>query len=98
MLISLFILQLWDLSSRSLLTTFQFPQPISCIAWDITERIFFAASPGPQGLIHQMNLFRRRANHSGGITEAVGGAGVVDIIRVTDDDPLTRKKRLISVG
>lgn len=91
--------QLWDLSSHSLLTTFQFPQPISCIVWDITERIFFAASPGPQGLIHQVNLFRRRADHSvGGITEALGGAGVADVIRVGDDDPKTHKKRLISVG
>ncbi|KAF8075050.1 WD40-repeat-containing domain protein [Lyophyllum atratum] len=79
--------KLWDLSSRSLLTTFQFPQPISCLAWDLTERIFFAASA--DGSIHQMNLFRQRDTEKGGqFTEAIGGAGVADIIR----------KRLISVG
>ncbi|KAF7971945.1 hypothetical protein HWV62_19401 [Athelia sp. TMB] len=91
--------KLWDLSSRSLLTTFQFPKAISCIAWDSTERIFFAASPGPEGSIHQVNLFTRRPDHSaGGSIEAVGGAGVADTIRVGDEDPKTRRKRLISVG
>jgi pre-rRNA-processing protein IPI3 len=47
-----------------------------------------------------MNLFRERASKLGGITmEAVGGAGVTDIIRVDDDDTReARKKRLISVG
>lgn len=58
--------------------------------------MFFAASS--DGSIHQMNLFRQRDNKSGGqITEAVGGAGVSDIIRVGDEDPQVRKKRLISV-
>ena len=90
--------QLWDISSRSLLTTFHFPQPISYLAWDVTERLFFAASTN--GSIHQMNLFRERASKLGGITtEAVGGAGVTDIIRVDDDETReARKKRLISVG
>jgi hypothetical protein len=90
--------QLWDLSSRSLLTTFHFPQPISYLAWDVTERLFFAASA--DGSIHQMNLFRERASKFGGIiTESVGGAGVTDIIRVDDDVTReARKKRLISVG
>lgn len=47
-----------------------------------------------------MNLFRERASKFGGITtEAVGGAGVTDIIRVDDDETReARKKRLISVG
>ncbi|KAF8202202.1 WD40-repeat-containing domain protein [Pholiota molesta] len=90
--------KLWDLSSRSLLTTFHFPQPISHLAWDLTERLFFAASS--DGSIHQMNLFRERASKMGGtVTEAVGGAGVTDVIRVDDEESReARKKRLISVG
>ncbi|RDB23532.1 Pre-rRNA-processing protein IPI3 [Hypsizygus marmoreus] len=89
--------KLWDLSSRSLLTTFQFPQPITHLAWDLTERIFLAASS--DGSIHQMNLFRHRDTKKGGqFTEAIGGAGISDIIRVGEEDRETRKKRLISVG
>ena len=81
-----------------MLTTFHFPQPISYLAWDVTERLFFAASA--DGSIHQMNLFRERASKLGGITtEAIGGGGVTDIIRVDDDETReARKKRLISVG
>jgi pre-rRNA-processing protein IPI3 len=47
-----------------------------------------------------MNLFRDRETKAGGIiTEAVGGGGVTDIIRVDDDENReARKKRLISVG
>ncbi|KAJ7623486.1 WD40 repeat-like protein [Roridomyces roridus] len=90
--------KLWDLASQTLLTTFQFPQPISCLAWDITERMFFAASK--DGSIHQMDLFRQREDKTGGhLLEAIGGAGVTDIIRVGDDaHTKTQKKRLISVG
>jgi len=90
--------KLWDLSSRSLLTTFHFPQPISCLAWDITERLFFAASPN--GSIHQMNLFYERESKLGGtVVEAVGGAGVTDVIRhESDQSREARKKRLIPVG
>ncbi|KAF9480515.1 WD40 repeat-like protein [Pholiota conissans] len=90
--------KLWDLSSRSLLTTFSFPQPISHLAWDVTERLFFAASA--DGSIHQMNLFRERMSNIGGmVAEAIGGAGVTDVIRVDDDESReARKKRLISVG
>ncbi|KAJ6496765.1 WD40 repeat-like protein [Mycena vulgaris] len=90
--------KLWDLSTQSLLTTFQFPQPISCLAWDLTERMFFAASK--DGSIHQMNLFRQREDKSGShIMEAIGGAGVTDIIRVGDEDQTkAQKRRLISVG
>jgi pre-rRNA-processing protein IPI3 len=61
--------------------------------------MFFAASPDPQGSIHQVNMFRRRADHStGGVTEAIGGAGVADVIRMGEEDPKTRNKRLITVG
>lgn len=91
--------KLWDLSSRTLLTTFQFPNPIYCIAWDVTERMFFAASPDSEGSIHQVNLFRRQADHSaGGVIKAVGGAGIGDIVQVGDEDPKALKKRLITVG
>ncbi|KAH9014165.1 WD40 repeat-like protein [Lactarius deliciosus] len=79
--------KIWDLSSKSLLTTFQFPHAVACIAWDLTERLFFAAST--DGSIHQVNLFRTRANKSGGyVAEAIGGAGVNDVLL----------RRLISVG
>ncbi|KAH7929113.1 WD40 repeat-like protein [Leucogyrophana mollusca] len=89
--------KLWDITSHSLLTTFHFPQPISCIAWDVTERLFFAASV--QGSIHQVNLFRQRASNVGGqVIEAVGGAGATDVIRIGDEDEQGRRKRLISVG
>ncbi|KAJ7113691.1 WD40 repeat-like protein [Mycena crocata] len=90
--------KLWDLASQSLLTTFQFPQPISCLAWDLTERMFFAASK--DGSIHQMNMFRQREDKSGGhVMEAIGGAGVTDIIRVGNEDQTkAQKRRLISVG
>ncbi|ETW79118.1 hypothetical protein HETIRDRAFT_156059 [Heterobasidion irregulare TC 32-1] len=89
--------KLWDLSSKTLLTTFHFPHAIACIAWDVTERLFFAAST--DGSIHQVNLFSVREDKTGGrITEAVGGAGVSDIIRIGDQDPREAKKRLISIG
>lgn len=46
-----------------------------------------------------MNLFRYRDTKSGGqFTEAIGGAGLSDIIRVGEEDRETRKRRLISVG
>ncbi|GLB41732.1 putative WD40 repeat-like protein [Lyophyllum shimeji] len=90
--------KLWDLSSKSLLTTFQFPRPIACLAWDLTERIFFAASA--DGSIHQMNLFRQRGTKAcAQFTEAIGGAGGTEIIRVGEEETReAQKKRLISVG
>ncbi|KAI0923858.1 hypothetical protein AcV5_009285 [Taiwanofungus camphoratus] len=89
--------KLWDLSSKSLLTTFNFPQPITCLAWDRTERLFFAASA--DGSIHQVNLFRQREDkYCRPAMEAVGGGGVDDIIRINDEDPPVARKRLISVG
>ncbi|KAG1876566.1 WD40-repeat-containing domain protein [Suillus subalutaceus] len=88
--------KLWDLSSQSLLTTFHFPKPISSTVWDITERLFFAASL--DGSIYQVNLFRQRTEkHAGQTIEAVGGAGVSDLIRVADEDSNSRKC-LITVG
>ncbi|KAG6817549.1 hypothetical protein H0H87_007517 [Tephrocybe sp. NHM501043] len=51
------------------------------------------------GSIHQINLFRQRDTKKGGqFTEAIGGAGVSDIIRVGEEDREAQKKRLISVG
>ncbi|TFY58203.1 hypothetical protein EVG20_g8242 [Dentipellis fragilis] len=87
----------WDLSSKTLLTTFQFPHVPTCLAWDVTERMFFAGSA--EGDVFQMNLFRQREDKSGGRSaEAVGGAGVTDIIRFGDEDPKEAKRRLIAVG
>jgi pre-rRNA-processing protein IPI3 len=93
----LMAMELWDVSSRSLLTTFQFPRPITSLVWDSTERLFFAASK--DGYIHQMNLFRQRETKAGGqYMEAVGGGGVSDIVRVGEEGNRANKKRLISVG
>jgi len=65
----------------------------------VTERVFFAASPDSEGSIHQVNLYRRQADHlAGGVIKAVGGAGIGDIVRVGDEDPKALKKRLITVG
>ena len=89
-------MQLWDLESKSLLTTFHFPRPISSLAWDVTERLFFAASP--DGFIHQVNLFRQRDDKLSRIMEAVGGAGSTDVIRITDEDAHAVRRRLIAVG
>lgn len=89
--------KLWDLSSKSLLTTFQFPHAVTSIAWDVTERLFFAAST--DGSIHQVNLFRTRIDKTGArVAEAVGGAGISDLLSVGDDDPSIGKRRLVSVG
>ncbi|KAI3611032.1 pre-rrna-processing protein ipi3 [Moniliophthora roreri] len=82
--------KIWDLSSRTLLTTFMFPQAISSLAWDITERLFFAASA--DGSVYQVNLFKQREDKTKShISEAIGGGGVSDVIRVSDE-------RLIVVG
>ncbi|EIW79220.1 WD40 repeat-like protein [Coniophora puteana RWD-64-598 SS2] len=89
----------WDLSSSSLLCTFHFPKPISTLVLDPTERLFFAASA--DGSVHQVNLFRERADRPGGpALEAVGGGGINDTIRIEDFDTAggARRKRLISAG
>jgi hypothetical protein len=46
-----------------------------------------------------VNLFRQLEDKTGApIMEAVGGAGVTDVIRINDQDPKSNKKRLITVG
>lgn len=42
-----------------------------------------------------MNLFREREDKT---LEAIGGAGVTDVVRVGDEDAKPTKKRLISAG
>ncbi|KAI4529027.1 WD40 repeat-like protein [Schizophyllum commune Loenen D] len=88
--------KVWDLATKSLLTTFTFPQVISCLAWDVAERFFFAAAP--DGSVHQVNLFRDADEKSGIPAEAVGGAGLSDVIRIEDIPAEARRKRLISVS
>lgn len=87
--------KVWDLESKSLLTTFQFPRPISNLVWDYTERLFFAASP--DGFIHQVNLFKQRDDKLSRVMEAVGGGGSTDVVRITDEDQQAARKRLIAV-
>ncbi|KAF8317122.1 WD40 repeat-like protein [Clavulina sp. PMI_390] len=87
-----------DLASRSLLSTFQFPHPITTLAMDMTERVFFAASR--DGDVHQVNLYRRRTEQTserGPAMEAVGGGGQgsAELIGLEED---AQKKRLLSVG
>ncbi|KAH8111012.1 pre-rRNA-processing protein IPI3 [Phellopilus nigrolimitatus] len=91
--------KLWDLASRSLLTTFLFPSPIHSLAFEIAERTFFAASSdsnpsGPGGSVYQVKLFRKRDPQDirSGV-EALGGGGVAEAIRL-ETDP----KRMIAVG
>lgn len=54
--------KLWDLRTRSLLSTFVFEQPMHRVALDCTERFFFAAtSPNASdNLIYRIDLFRKR--------------------------------------
>lgn len=87
--------KVWDLSTQTLLSTFQFPKAITTIAWDATEQTFFAASSG--GSIHQVNLFSRREDK---FAVAVGGGGAADPFRLGDELLSTgpTKERLISVG
>ncbi|CBQ67712.1 related to WD-repeat protein crb3 [Sporisorium reilianum SRZ2] len=54
--------KLWDLRTRSLLSTFVFEQPIHRVTLDCTERFFFAAtSPtSSDNLVYRIDLFRKR--------------------------------------
>lgn len=54
--------KLWDLRTRSQLSTFVFEQPIHRVVLDCTERFFFAAtSPNSeQSLVYRIDLFRKR--------------------------------------
>lgn len=79
------------------MTTFQFPQIIAHLAWDVTERVFFAADI--DGSIHKVHLFQQRKNAAGDmIQEAVGGGGTNDIVRVGDNEQESQKKGPIQVG
>lgn len=65
---------------------------------DLTERVFFAASP--QGNIHQVNMFRKRVDQFGrrnGPMEAVGGEGQGTAERIGMEES-AEKERLITVG
>ncbi|KAF8518999.1 WD40 repeat-like protein [Hysterangium stoloniferum] len=87
--------KVWDLSTRTLLTSILFPQSIILLSVDPSERFIFAASH--EGSIYQYNLFRKRPDTSNArAIEALGGAGMSDTIRVIDDEAASR--RLISVG
>lgn len=54
--------KLWDLRTRSLLSSLVFEQPIHRVALDCTERFFFAAtSPtSSANLVYRIDLFRKR--------------------------------------
>lgn len=71
--------KIWDIRTRSLLSTFLFPSPIYRIALDPSERFFFAStSPSSSqasssssststtsGRIYRVDLFKRRAEAAG---------------------------------
>jgi len=86
--------QLWDLSTRSIIATFIFPQPISVVTMDPSERVFFAASPN--GSIHQVNLIRKPLNKVGHRVEPAEPTATGDIIRI-DGQEVDENNRLISV-
>ncbi|KAF6761524.1 pre-rRNA-processing protein IPI3 [Ephemerocybe angulata] len=88
--------KVWDLSTKSLLTTFQFPHIISMLAWDTTERFFFAVSA--EGSIYQINMFRQKPRFGGQAIQAVGGLGTNDVVRIDEEYLQSQKKRLIQVG
>ncbi|EAU90595.2 pre-rRNA-processing protein IPI3 [Coprinopsis cinerea okayama7 len=89
--------KVWDLASKSLLSTFEFPSPIDSLAWDLTERFFFATC-NEKGSIYKIHLFRQKTRFSGQIVEAVGGSGANDVMRIENDIIEAQKKRLIQVG
>ena len=78
------------------MTTFQFPQIISLLAWDVTERFFFAASS--EGSIYQVNLFKQKPRFGGQSMQAIGGLGANDVVRIDEDYLHAQKKRLIQVA
>ncbi|KAF8325836.1 uncharacterized protein EI90DRAFT_3291620, partial [Cantharellus anzutake] len=81
--------KLWDISSRSLLTTFLFPHPITRVIMDSTERVIFAASPN--GDIHQINLFRKHTDELG--HHKIDSLGTSERVELDE----LEKRRLISV-
>ncbi|KAG8898949.1 Pre-rRNA-processing protein ipi3 [Tulasnella sp. 403] len=89
--------KIWDLSTKSLLSTFLFPEPISILTVDPAERSIFAGSS--DGSIYQVNLFRQKVDPIGrgaGTAEAVGTLGIETAIRVGYEGP--NRGRLISLG
>jgi pre-rRNA-processing protein IPI3 len=89
--------KLWDLESKSLLTTFQFPHAVTQVTWDAAERLFFAASG--DGSIHQVNLYRTRIDKTHGrVAEGIGGAGVSDTLSVAENERDASNRRLVTVG
>lgn len=64
---------IWDLSTQTLLTTFVFPKPITCLVIDSAERIFYAGTN--QGEIYSVNLYgSSNENFSESFQEAIGGS------------------------
>ncbi|PWN48790.1 WD40 repeat-like protein [Violaceomyces palustris] len=59
--------KMWDVRTRSLVSTFLFPRPIQCLSLDPTERFFFASSSPPSSSssstsshrIYRVDLFRK---------------------------------------
>jgi pre-rRNA-processing protein IPI3 len=89
----------WDLATKSLLSTFHLPSPLQHLILDPTERAFFAASNLPTGEVYQFNLFQPRKNPLGHEDqdmeiEAMGGHGRGDVIRVEVDSDAARRKRI----
>lgn len=63
----------------------------------MTERVFFAASQ--DGSIHCVNLFRQRKTNAGeSISEAVGGSGTSEVIRIAEEGANSQSRKLIQVG
>ena len=69
--------KLWDLRTRSLLSTFVFEQPIHRVVLDCTERFFFAAtSPtSSDNLVYRIDLFRKRDASSRMVETKVASTG-----------------------
>ncbi len=69
--------KLWDLRTRSLLSTFVFEQPIHRVVLDCTERFFFAAtSPAAsENLIYRIDLFRKKDASSRMVETKVSSRG-----------------------
>lgn len=69
--------KLWDLRTRSLLSTFVFEQPIHSVVLDCTERFFFAAtsSTSSDNLIYRIDLFRKRDASSRMVETKVASTG-----------------------
>jgi pre-rRNA-processing protein IPI3 len=97
-------LQAWDLASKTLLSTFHLPSPLSHLVLDPSERMIYAASTSTTGEIYQINLFQPRENPLTSHDdmemeyEALGGGGRGDIIRIEVDSGSARRKRVFDTG